>query len=214
MGYESSGTRVRFLQQTLIAVEVFRRRTALRSEPQNCLKNNHNNTFKVVTLRLAALLFGPSVIPPPLLDISCVAKQYLAKTLLTSRECICCKATMIVLKNPKIRRRRERLGGCGVFSDTTLFSLDSFGWSRAGCNVSVYLCILYQCVFDQYILFSRLFSISILPLLMYTYHDDNDVFKKKISFSLSKISKHKSLFRNDDNTKKKDKKKVNVHIKG
>lgn len=42
---------------------------------------------------------------------------------------------------------------------------------------------------------------------MYTYHDDNDVFKK-ISFSLSKISKHKSLFRNDNNTtKKKDKKK-------
>ncbi len=47
---------------------------------------------------------------------------------------------------------------------------------------------------------------------MYTYHDNNDVFKK-ISFSLSKISKHKSLFRNDNNIKK-DKKKVNVHIKG
>lgn len=137
---------------------MFRRRTALRSQPQNCLKNNHNNTFEVVTLRLSALLFDPSVIPPPpLLDFSRVAKQYLAKTLLTSRECICCKATMVVLKNPKIRRRREQLGGCGVFSDTTLFSLDSFGWSRAGCNVSVYLCILYQCVFDQYILFSRLF---------------------------------------------------------
>ncbi len=40
---------------------------------------------------------------------------------------------------------------------------------------------------------------------MYTYHDDNDVFKK-ISFSLSKISKHKSLFRNDNNTEKRTKK--------
>lgn len=43
-------------------------------------------------------------------------------------------------------------------------------------------------------------------------------FKKKkiLFFSLSKISKHKSLFKNDTNTKydKKDKKKVNVHIKG
>ncbi len=66
--------------------------------------------------------FDPSVIPPPLLDILCVAKQYLAKTLLTSRECICCKATIIVLKNPKIRRRREQLGVV-VISVTQLFSL-------------------------------------------------------------------------------------------
>lgn len=56
-----------------------------------------------------------------------------------------------ILKNPKIRRRREQLG-------QQLFTLvDSFGPSRAGCNVSVYLCILYQCVFDQYILFLRRF---------------------------------------------------------
>lgn len=167
----------------------------------------------VVTLRLSALLLNPSVIPPPLLDIFCVAKQYLARTLLTSRECICCKATISVLKNPKIRRRKEQSGGCGDFSDTTLFSCDSFGWSRAGCNVSVYLCILYRCVFDQYILFLRLFFYFDPPSVMYTYHDDNDVFKK-ISFSLSKISKHKSLFRNDNNTEKKGQKKVNMHIKG
>lgn len=35
---------------------------------------------------------------PPLLDIPFVAKQYLAKTLRTSRECICCKATIAYLK--------------------------------------------------------------------------------------------------------------------
>lgn len=105
-------------------IEVFRRRTALCSEPQNCLEKIiiiiH---LTVVTLRLSALLFWtPPVTPPPLLDILCVAKQYLAKTLLTSWECICCKATMGILKNPKIRRRREQLGVV-VISVTQLFSL-------------------------------------------------------------------------------------------
>lgn len=89
---------------------------------------------------------------------------------------------------------------------TQLFSLfDSFGLSRAGCNVSVYLCILYRCVFDQYILFLRLFSISILPLLCTLIMTTMMSLKKTLSLFL-KISKHKSLYRNDNNTKK-DKKK-------
>lgn len=155
------------MQQTLIQMKIFRSIWTPKLSGKTMIIIILIIHLIAVTWRLSALLFNPSVIPPPLLDILCVAKQYLAKTLLTSRECICCKATISVLKNPKIRRRKEQLGGCGDFGDTTLFSCDSFGWSRAGCNVSVYLYSVSVCIWPVYPLLTTFFLFR--PSLCYVH---------------------------------------------
>lgn len=121
-----------------------------------------------------------------------------AKLCFTSREWICCKATMVYLQKTRIRRRREQLW---LKRREFFLSSGPFGPSRAGCNVSV--CILYQCVFNQYILFVRLlflfwFSLSCIMTTM-------------MSLSLIKaqvIAYEWQLYR------KKDIKKVNVHLEG
>lgn len=83
---------------------------------------------------------------------------------------------------------------------------------RLQCECVSVLCIgVYRPVYP---LLTTLFYLD-PPSVMYTYQDDNDVFKKNLFLSFKDIKKHKSLYRNDDNTKKrKVKKKVNVRIKG
>lgn len=84
--------------------------------------------------------------------------------------------------------------------------------------MSVYFCFC-RCVFHHFIFSAPLaFCISDLllcTLIVTTMMSFENLKKQILFFSLSKISKHKSLFKNDTNTlHKKDKKKVNVHIKG
>lgn len=183
---------------------------------------NPNNTFYrlwhwgfcCTALYFYFIVFDPSATPPPLLDIPFCSEAIFSQNSAHQRGvCICCKATTSVLKNPKIRMRKDGwrtfvtvLGGVGP--------------------AAMWVCIPVLCIgvySDQYILFLPLFSILDPPSVMYTYHDDNDVFKKSLSLLslslslyISKISKHKSLYRNDNDTKRKrtKKKKVNVLIKG
>ena len=170
-------------QQTLIEMKVFGGGdcSALWAPK---LSENKMIHVMVVTLRLSALLFfffNPSVIPPPppLLDVPRVAKQYLAKTLLTSREWICCKAT--TSKNPKTRRRREQWWWCQWHNSFLFWQF----WAESGrlqCEcVSLYSVAV--CIRPVYPLLTTLFYFD-PPSVMYTYHDDNDVFKKKNSLSL------------------------------
>ena len=105
------------------------------------------------------------------------------------------------------------MGAVVVMSVTQLFSLyNSFGWSRAGCNVSVYLYSVSVCIRPVYPLLTTFFYFD-PPSVMYTYHDDNDVFKK-ISLSLFQRYQSTSHCLEMTTIQKKDKKKVNVHIKG
>lgn len=134
----------------------------------------------VVTLRLSALLFffNPSVIPRLLSWMSLVQLSNIQPKL-----CSPAGSEFVARQQQvKILKPGEEGSSGGDVSDTTLFSFDSFGRSRAGCNVSVYLCILQRCVFDQYILFLRLFSISILPLLCTLIMTTMMSLKKKILF--------------------------------
>lgn len=87
------------------------------------------------------------------------------------------------ISNPQIRSRREQFG-VGVFLCGTV-------WAESGrlqCECVQYLC-LYQCVFDQYILFLPPFSIWNLPV-MYTYHDNDDVENLFLSFKDIKAQSH------------------------
>lgn len=87
------------------------------------------------------------------------------------------------LKNPKIRRRKEQQAGDA-----------SFGWSRADCNVSVYLCILYRCVLDQYILFYHHYFLFLDPpfALLCTLIMTTMMMSLKYIFSLSLFRRYQS----------------------
>lgn len=164
-------------------------------------KNNINLFNTHDTEAFCTAFFDPSVIPPPLLHIPFVAKQYLAKILLTSRECVCCKATIVSLKILKSGEEGSSRGVVVIFSGTTLF------WTVFGevGQAPMWVCISVFCIGVYSTSISspyNFFSISILPLL-YTLIMTTMMSLKKISFSLSKISKHKSLYRNDNNVKNK-----------
>lgn len=121
------------------------------------LSENIKNTYNSCDFKaFLHCFFGPPVVPLHLLDIPFVAKQYLAKTLLTSRDCICCKATTAYLK---ILKSGE--GGSG-WDNNSLLLLTVSG--RVG-QAAMWVCISVFCtsVYSTSISSSyNVFSISIL----------------------------------------------------